>query len=181
MFWLENGKQLFYIFSIPQFRPTQLTITIRYTDWWFWEVHDTLRMEEGWLRYFKGNPGLRVLTVEYETLSLRKAEMMPIIRRNKQWKLPVRRESGSFEANELEGYLSAEGTELKEWKWKGPNRLGGTRWHHHGPGNEIEYIVVTDTWRFVGGELSEKEMEGRLTSMKRAPEQDEVSDQGAGI
>jgi hypothetical protein len=151
MFWLENGKQLFYIFSIPQFRPTQLTITIRYTDWWFWEVDDTLHMEEGWLRYFKGNPGLRVLTVEYETLSRKKAEMMPIIRRNKQW------------------------------KWKGPNKLGGTHWYHRGPGNEIEYIVVTDTWRFVGGELSEKEMEGRLTSMKRAPERDEVPDQDAGI
>jgi hypothetical protein len=171
MFWLEAGHQLFYIFSLPQFRPTQLTITIRYSDWWFWENDEPLRMEEQWLRYFEGNPGLRVLNVEYETLSWKRAEMMHIIERNKKWKLPVRREGGSFQSNELEGYLSAEGTGLKEWKWKGPSKLGGERWSHHGTGDKVEYVVVTDTWNFLEGELSEKEMEGRLTSMVRAPEE----------
>jgi len=170
MFWLEEGNQLFYILSIPQFRPTQLTITIRYSDWWFWESNAPLSMEEKWLRYFEGNPGLRVLRVEYETLSWKKAEMMRIIRRNKKWKLPVRREGGNFQKNELEGYLSAENTELKEWTWKGPSKLGGRSWMHHGTEDKVEYVVVTDTWKFVEGELTEKEMEGRLTTMMRAPE-----------
>jgi hypothetical protein len=96
--------------------------------------------------------------------------MMRIIERNKTWKLPVRREGGSFQANELEGYLSAEGTVLEEWNWKGPSKLGGKRWSHHGTGDKVDYAVVTDTWRFVEGELSDKEMEGRLTSMTKAPE-----------
>jgi hypothetical protein len=170
MYWLEDGYNLFYLFSVPQFRPTQLTITIRYSDWWNWESNQPLHMNEGWLRYFKGNPGLRVLKVEYETLTWKKAEMMRIVERNKKWKLPVRREGGSFQANELEGYLSAEGTTLEEWKWKGTSNLGGGTWSHHGTGDKVEYVVVTDTWRFVEGELSEKEIEGRLTSMKRAPE-----------
>ncbi|KAL1794197.1 hypothetical protein ACET3X_007618 [Alternaria dauci] len=170
MFWLENGHELFYLFSVPQFRPTQLTITIRYSDWWFWENNEPLRMDEGWLRYFEGNPGLRVLKVEYETLNWKKAEMMNIIERNKKWKLPVRREGGAFQSNQLEGYLSAEGTTLEEWKWKGASKLGGKKWSHHGTGDEVEYVVVTDTWKFVQGELSENEMEGRLTSMRRAPE-----------
>ncbi|KAI4915041.1 hypothetical protein J4E90_005078 [Alternaria incomplexa] len=170
MFWLEEGNQLFYILSIPQFRPTQLTITIRYSDWWFWESNSPLSMEEKWLRYFEGNPGLRVLRVEYETLSWKKAEMMRIIERNKKWKLPVRREGGKFQKNELEGYLSAENTELKEWTWKGPSKLDGQSWIHHGTEDKVEYVVVTDTWKFVEGELTEKEMEGRLTTMMRAPE-----------
>ncbi|CAN9149003.1 unnamed protein product [Alternaria alternata] len=162
MFWLEDGPQLFYLFSVPQFRPTQLTITIRYSDWWFWEDNEPLRMNEGWLRYFEGNPGLRVLKVEYETLSWKKAEMMRIVERNKKWKLPVRREGEMFQANKLEGYLSAENTALEEWKWKGTSKLGGETWSHHGTGDKVEYIVVTDTWKFVEGVLSDKEMEGRL-------------------
>lgn len=119
-------------------------------------------MDEDWLRFFKGSPGLRTLKVEYETLSWKKEEMMRIIQRNKAWKLPVRREDGSFEAHELEGYLSAEKTELKEWKWQGTSKLGGQTWNHHGTGDTVEYVVVMDTWKFVEGELSEKELEGRL-------------------
>ncbi|EHK97743.1 hypothetical protein M7I_6476 [Glarea lozoyensis 74030] len=107
------------------------------------------KMDEAWLRFFKGSPGLRVLKVEYETLSSKQAEMMHIVTRNKSWKLPVRREGGAFQGNEVEGYLSAEGTVLKQSKWKGTSKLGGQEWAHHGSGEEVEYVVVTDTWRFV--------------------------------
>ncbi|RAR10744.1 hypothetical protein DDE82_001135 [Stemphylium lycopersici] len=169
MYWLEDGQNTFYLFSLPQFRPTQLTITIRYSDWWNWEHNAPLSMKEGWLRFFKGNPGLRELRVEYETLSWKKDEMMRIIQRNKGWKLPVRREGGDLNAHELEGYLSAEGTQLEEWKWRGPSKLDGETWVHHGTADTIEYVVVTDTWKFVEGKLGEKELEGRLTAMRAAP------------
>jgi hypothetical protein len=166
MYWLEGEKNLFYLFSMPQFRPTQLTITIRYSDWWNGEVNAPLRMNEDWLRYFKGNPGLRVLKVEYETLSWKKAEMMRVVDRNKSWKLPVRREGGAFQGNELEGYLSAEGTAPKEWKWKGTSKLGGEEWSHHGTEDKVEYIVVTDTWKLVEGGLRDEEMKGRRGNMR---------------
>jgi hypothetical protein len=166
MYWLEGGENLFCLFSLPQFRPTELTITIRYSDWWNWEYNAPLRMNEDWLRLFKGNPGLRVLKVEYETLTWKKAEMMRIIERNKSWKLPVRQEGGAFYENQLEGYLSAEGTTLKEWKWKGTSKLDGQEWSHHGTDEKVEYVVVTDTWRFVEGELSNEEMKGRIRAMR---------------
>jgi hypothetical protein len=118
-------------------------------------------MQEHWLRLFKGTPGMRVLKVEYETLSWKKAEMMRIIERNKSRELPVRRERSSVYGNGLEGYLSAERTELKEWTWKGTSRLDGKEWSHHGTDDKVEYVVVTDTWRFVEGQLSDKEMSGR--------------------
>jgi hypothetical protein len=167
MYWLENGYNIFYIFSMPQFRPTELTITIRYSDWWYWENNAPLRMDEDWLRFFRGSPGLRVLKVEYETLSWKKAEMMRIVERNKNWKLPVRGDGDAPHGTSMEGYLSAEGTPLKEWKWTGTSKLGGQQWSHHGPADTVEYVVVTDTWRFIEGELSEKEMEGRVNSMFR--------------
>lgn len=175
MYWLEQGRNMYYLLSLPQFRPTQLTITIRYSDWWNWEGNAPLRMEETWLRIFMGSPGLRVLQVEYETLSWKKEEMMRIVQRNKGWKLPVRSEAESFQTNDMEGHLSAEGTELKEWKWKGTSKLGGVEWAHHGAADQMEYVVVTDTWKFVDTPLSAEEMRGRVVSLETAPAKRETT------
>tara|TARA_R110002003_G_scaffold121_21_gene10815 strand:- start:2018 stop:2683 length:666 start_codon:yes stop_codon:yes gene_type:complete len=162
MYWLEGGSNLRVIFSEPQFRPTELTITIRYSDWWWWENNVPMTMKETWLCTFKGSPGLRRLRVEYETLSWKKAEMMRIVERNKKWKLPVRCEGD--DSTGFEGYLTAEKTELQEWTWHGTSKLGGRTWSHHGKGEKdetVEYVVVTDTWKFVEDQLSEEEMRAR--------------------
>lgn len=150
MFWLEDGANLRALLAQPHFRPAQLTITIRYSDWWHWEQDQPLRMDERWLREFRGNPGLRTLRVEYETLTRKRDEMMRIVERNKEWKLPVRRDGHAV--NQYEGYLVAKGTELKEWKWHGTSKLGGQTWSHHAEGDTVEYVVVMDTWKFVEGE-----------------------------
>jgi hypothetical protein len=162
MYWLEGGHNLMRIFSEPSFRPTSLTITIRYSDWWFWENNEPLRMEERWLKVFEGPPGLKELRVEYETLSWKREEMMKIVERNKKWKLALRNEEADGqEQGQAEGHLSAEKTELVEWKWKGPSELDGQKWQHHGDGDEVEYVVVTDTWRFVKGPMSAEDAEAR--------------------
>jgi hypothetical protein len=159
MYWLEGDENLNGIFSLLQFRPTILTITIRYSDWWFWEFNEPLRMDERWLKCFRGSPGLKELRIEYETLNWRKEEMMKIVRRNKSWKLPLRREGAV--PDEYDGHLSAETTALTEWNWKGPSKLDGQSWNHHGPGETVEYVVVTDTWKFVEGPMSEEDMARR--------------------
>ncbi|KAA8626588.1 hypothetical protein PtrSN002B_001376 [Pyrenophora tritici-repentis] len=133
-------------------------------------------MGEHWLQFFMGSPGLRVLQVEYETLSRKKEEMMRIVQRNKKWKLPVRREAESYQEADMEGHLSAEGTELKEWTWKGTSKLGGEKWAPHGTADKLEYVVVTDTWRFVDTPLSAEEMRGRDDArMKTAPATREIA------
>ncbi|EDU41324.1 conserved hypothetical protein [Pyrenophora tritici-repentis Pt-1C-BFP] len=141
-----------------------------------WEHDYPLRMGEHWLQFFMGSPGLRVLQVEYETLSRKKEEMMRIVQRNKKWKLPVRREAESYQEADMEGHLSAEGTELKEWTWKGTSKLGGEKWAPHGTADKLEYVVVTDTWRFVDTPLSAEEMRGRDDArMKTAPATREIA------
>lgn len=149
MYWLERGENLRMLMAEPNFRPSELTITIRYSDWWWWESNAPLRMNDNWLRCFKGNPGLRRLRVEYETLSWKKKEMMLIIERNKKLKLPIQSESGS--PTTFEGFLIAEGVALTEWTWKGTSKLDGRTWKHHGNGDQVEYVVVTDTWKFIEG------------------------------
>lgn len=145
MFWLEDGHQLNRIFALTNFRPSKLTITIRYSDWWFWESNARLKMSQKWLANFSGPPGLRELRVEYETLSWKKDSMLAIVTRNKDWRLNVR--DG--------GHLSAKDTQLEEWSWTGPSKLGGETWNHHGEGDSVEYIVVTDTWKYVEGPIPE--------------------------
>jgi hypothetical protein len=162
MYWLEGGSNLLSLFRIPQFRPTQLTITIRYSDWWNWEGDAPLTMQETWLRTFNGTPGLRVLNVEYETRVPKKSEMMRFVERNKKWKLPVRRAGGGL--NDWEGYLSAEHTRLKEWNWKGTSQLGGQEWAHLAKSDEIEYVVVTDTWAFVEQAVTPEDLGREATS-----------------
>ncbi|KAF2236269.1 hypothetical protein EV356DRAFT_513188 [Viridothelium virens] len=161
MYWLEGGEDLNKIFGWPNFRPETLTITIRYSDWWFWERNEPLRMRDSWLRFFRGPPSLRTLIVEYETLTWKKNQMDPIIARNKKFKLPILQEQGQHEVEgggrRVRRYLSAEDTKLEEWKWKGPSNLGGGQWRHHGDGDTVEYVVVVDRWRFVEEELSEDE------------------------
>lgn len=145
MYRLEGGDDLNRIFNNNNFRPSRLTITIRYSDWWWWESNEPLRMSQRWLRVFNGSPGLRELRVEYETLKWKKPGMDAIVARNKRWALKVR--DG--------GYLSAETTKLEEWSWTGPSRLEGKTWDHHGEGDMIEYVVVTDTWKYREGPMPE--------------------------
>ncbi|KAF1978366.1 hypothetical protein BU23DRAFT_435969, partial [Bimuria novae-zelandiae CBS 107.79] len=142
MYWLEGRHNLRALMRLPNFQPHTLTITIRYSDWWFWEDNQPLCMREDCLNNFMGHAGLRELRVEYETLAWKGEEMMKIVQRNKRVKLALR---GG------EGHLSAEGTQLEEWRWSGTSRLGGQEWRHHGEGSTVEYVVVVDKWVFVEG------------------------------
>ncbi|KAK2729528.1 hypothetical protein CKAH01_02502 [Colletotrichum kahawae] len=171
MFRFENGTELHRLFHQPNFNPEKLTITIRYSDWWYWESDTPLRMKEDWLRRFSGPPGLRELKVEYETITRKKDAMMKIVERNKKWKLSV----GDSEEG---GHLSAEGTKLVEWRWHGKSALGGTKWYHHGDGDTMEYVVVTDTWRYVPGPMSEEDLKKReILPPEHYPEESDDSDE----
>ncbi|KAF6805825.1 hypothetical protein CSOJ01_09254 [Colletotrichum sojae] len=159
MYWLEDGGNLLRLLCLqPRFRPARLTVTIRYSDWWFWEQDEPLRMREGWLARFSGPLGMRELRVEYETLASKRDEMMAIVRRNKEWKLEVR---GSEDEGVAEGHLSAEGTALREWRWTGTSKLDGKTWEHHGEGDTVEYVVVEDRWTFREGPMSEEDRRRR--------------------
>ncbi|KAF2094269.1 hypothetical protein NA57DRAFT_18581, partial [Rhizodiscina lignyota] len=136
MYWIEDGSNLAKIFRLRNFRPKRLTITFRYSDWWYWESNEDLRMSEEWLARFDGPPGLKELCVEYETLAWKKSQLDAIVARNKDWKLAV--QDGN--------HLSAADTKLEEWKWNGPSKLAGQTWGHHGDSDTVEYVVVVDRW-----------------------------------
>lgn len=119
-------------------------------------------MSDAWLRAFEAPPGLRELRVEYETLVWKRAPRLDaIVARNKRWRLRIRggdddddNKSGGS-GGRTGGHLSAEHTQLEEFTWCGTSRLGGRTWEHHGEGPTVEYVVVTDTWRYVEGPIPE--------------------------
>lgn len=123
-------------------------------------------MGQDWLRIFDGSPGLRELRVEYETLTWKKTQMDQIVARNKKWRLAVR--DG--------GHLSADGTELEEWTWTGPSKLNGQAWNHHGQGDTVEYVVVTDTWKFVEGPIPEEDLVRQNSNQHAAFDSDVLSE-----
>lgn len=173
--WLEDGHHLRRLLAHPALDNRglrTLTLTIRHTDWWWWEAGAAPSMSDAWLRAFVAPPGLRELRVEYETLACgrRRPHLDAIVARNKRWRLRVRGGSRGADNDDDEdpsgasggsgggssrtgGHLSAEHTQLEEWTWRGTSRLGGRTWEHLGEGPTVDYVVVRDTWRYVEGPI----------------------------
>ncbi|KAL8689881.1 MAG: hypothetical protein Q9218_004546 [Villophora microphyllina] len=111
-YWLEGAYGGFASFvrlwNIA--RPTHLKITIRHSDWWWWEAGEPIALDakrEGrpsaqhysrpsdpfepgsWGAKFRDIDGLEVLQLELETLENKKAELDAIVNRAKGWRIPL--------------------------------------------------------------------------------------------
>ncbi|KAF7318224.1 hypothetical protein HMN09_00330900 [Mycena chlorophos] len=68
-------------------------ITIRHSDWWFWEWRQPLRIHDpaqSWGRWIGSFPGIRVLEIELESIDAKKAELDEIVKRALKWKIPLK-------------------------------------------------------------------------------------------
>lgn len=67
LFWLE-GSPFRNFCNIQDIRPQYLKITIRHTDWWFWESNTPLRMASQWMDNLKNLDKLHIFDLELETM-----------------------------------------------------------------------------------------------------------------
>ncbi|KAL0068509.1 hypothetical protein AAF712_004222 [Marasmius tenuissimus] len=67
LFWLE-GRDFESLSQHPKFRPRSLHITIRHSDWWFWEDNNLLALSTGWMSCLMDVRGLEELVLEMETI-----------------------------------------------------------------------------------------------------------------
>ncbi|KAL8718578.1 MAG: hypothetical protein Q9225_004308 [Loekoesia sp. 1 TL-2023] len=115
-YWLEHERHGFFAFADHLWEhanPTHLTITLRHTDWWWWEVEAPLALDPkqsgrpspekhsqpsdpfepgSWGSTFqkvKGLQVLQVLQIELETVEGKKGELDAIVNRAKGWKIPL--------------------------------------------------------------------------------------------
>lgn len=153
------------LFLGDYFRPASLKLTLRHTDWWYWEQSAPLCLDpkqNGRPRTFRYVPrdgafgnsswgvclaavnGLQTFNLELETVSSKKGELDDIVRRAYDWVFPMH--DGAF--------LVCDPNSRKVTEWKGIDRfyeLSNETWRpagwQKGSAPELTYYVVELTWR----------------------------------
>ncbi|OGM40784.1 hypothetical protein ABOM_011129 [Aspergillus bombycis] len=136
---LEPGDRLQQTLYMLPFFPRKITLTIRYTDFWFWEDDEPLRIDATWVNKVRFPHSVSRFCIEFESIERRKNEVDYIAREAAE-KWYFRREDGLL----LIPY-AGDGSVLK---WTGSSCLGNQRWIRDEvrPG-ELDYHVRTATWR----------------------------------
>ncbi|RAH84768.1 hypothetical protein BO86DRAFT_386848 [Aspergillus japonicus CBS 114.51] len=122
--------------------PKRMTITLRHTDWWFWEDNEPLGIdpfrpgrtrademgvlprrpltawEEGrvWGNQFKLLPSLEELVIEFETVMRKRDQLDAIVQMARDWRFPVVVED---EENGEKVFLVAEEGSRRAYTWIG--------------------------------------------------------------
>ncbi|KAG8672079.1 hypothetical protein FPOAC2_05450 [Fusarium poae] len=142
MYKLEEGN-LARILSEPLLAPRIVTLTIRHTDWWFWEQDEPLRFEGNWIEDVSKalSTSTNQFCIELESLERKKGQIDKIADQMiKKWYF--KRSDG------VVLYAEASGGSRKESRWS-----GDSTWHHRRwvrdetePGR-LDYYVVSVTFR----------------------------------
>ncbi|KAG9525282.1 hypothetical protein KCU93_g5940, partial [Aureobasidium melanogenum] len=166
LYALENGQKLQEILNLRFFYPKVITITIRHTDWWFWESDNNLHFDATWVDFCRFPNSLTELRVAFESLERKKDQIDDVVRQAiESW---VFRRKDDTE-------LSAKHCEPEIMRWN-----GSATWHHHrwirdetGP-NKLDYYVSTVTWRPVGSTTKEEAPGAHMTGSRRFPNLDAI-------
>jgi len=159
---IESGESLQSILSIPHFSPVHMTITIRHTDFWYWETDEVLHIDGHWTRVCKFPTSTKMITVEFESLERKKDQVDQIAQQAlRRWKFV--REDGVV--------LGAETEDVKITKWTGSSCWGGRRWVRDETRPEVlDYYVAAVTFRARRDSVSLPIEGGQLTDLPTVPE-----------
>lgn len=139
LYALETGRDLSRILSLPHFFPTTFTITLRHTDWWYWESDNPMYIDSPFVNNCSFPPSLKELRMELESLERRKAQVDFIANEMRQ-KWCFKRSDGVK--------LSARGSEIETMKWTGSSTFNGDRWiRDEARPDELDYHVATVVFR----------------------------------
>lgn len=129
--------------------PRRITITLRYTDWWNWEVNSPLRIADLWAENFEAPNSVEEIILELETRNGKKPELDALVSRQvSKWVFHTENEKDLV----LHG-------QPKEEFWVGSAKPGGATYQHHseyanqsGPmgQDEMLYYNVKLRWRRAG-------------------------------
>ncbi|KAJ5732362.1 hypothetical protein N7493_003843 [Penicillium malachiteum] len=148
---LQGTKDCDGVFSMKNFHPKAVTITIRYTDTWEWEQNKALYMEGAWAGRVRLPASVTKFKIDFESIERRKDEVDHIAHElAEKWRF--RRSDGVDMVTSGEDSISFS-------RWTGSSTLGGLRWlrDETRPG-QLDYYVGTVTWR----PSKEPPTEGRL-------------------
>jgi hypothetical protein len=130
------------------FQPSKFHVTIRHTDWWYWEDEEPLRFEYPWFQAMLDSPDLRrteTLKLELETLDYKVSQLNPIvdhIRSLRSEELATHVVNGKPTTTRF--VLTGE-PEVSSWT--GPTDLDSKEFAPYKDKKELKYHVVTLTWK----------------------------------
>ena len=73
LFWLEKTFPM--ICKLSLVKAKHIKVTVRHTDWWYWESNAPLAMKSQWVDNLRYIAGLQSLEVELETIEQNKAQV----------------------------------------------------------------------------------------------------------
>ncbi|BCR83636.1 uncharacterized protein ACHE_11038S [Aspergillus chevalieri] len=139
LYKLEPGDELQEILDVPDFYPRRVAVTIRYSDFWFWESNTPLHIDATWVNEIRLPDSVTYFTVDFEMIERRKDEVN-LIANDAVKKWFFERRDGAI--------LTACKEDISVSTWTGSSILGGQRWVRDEirPG-QLDYHVVTVIWK----------------------------------
>ncbi|KAF9773418.1 hypothetical protein IL306_008790 [Fusarium sp. DS 682] len=142
MYKLEEGG-LERILSMQHLAPRTVTLTIRHTDWWFWEDDEPLRFEGNWIKDVCAalSPNTTQFCIELESLERKKDQVDRIAKQmvdNWFFKRP----------DGVVLYADTSDANRKVSRWSGSSTWHGQRWiRDETEPNRLDYYIVSITFR----------------------------------
>lgn len=161
LYALEPRARLQEILNMRFFYPRVITITIRHTDWWFWESDNNLHFDARWVGVCKFPNSLAELRVAFESLERKKDQIDDVAAQAM--------ESWSF--CRFDGTLMSASDCVPEiMRWSGAATWGGRRWLRDETGpNKLDYYVSTITWRPVKASVNREELSSQADVLGKLP------------
>ena len=157
MFMLEENK-LRKLMKVRGLHPRVVTLTIRHTDWWYWEDDEPLRFEAHFLRSMVQMlpASVREFHIELETTARRREQVEYIAERMCERWFFERRDGPVL-------WADASGASCEVSEWRGPSTWGGKRWtRDETEEGVIDYHIISVPFRLEhvvergGGRISDR-------------------------
>lgn len=140
---LEESRRLQEVLDLEGFQPKNVTITLRYTDFWYWEDNRPLHIDARWANTVRFPSSVSTISMDFEMIDRRKTEVDFLTDLATQ-KWFFRRADGMV--------LRANKEDITTTRWTGSSTLGNSRWiRDESRPNEIDYYVKTVTWKAAPG------------------------------
>jgi len=145
MYWLNRNLMWSEIWNYLGDRSLSLdtlTVTIRHSDWWFWESDAPLKLDTDWLHAALRKPAASRISefrLELETLEWRMDQLRPILDSLK-----------SLTICELDFSEDADWELVEpfdETTWSGPTNIGDEARDVYTKRDKLDYRIVTVKWR----------------------------------
>ncbi|KAM0260076.1 hypothetical protein ACHAQJ_003000 [Trichoderma viride] len=130
------------LLSTPGLHPRQLSLTIRHTDWWYWEDDQALRFEAEWINQVSRamSPSTREFRIELESLE-RKKDQIDTIGKHIAEHWFFKKSDGSVL------YADVSGKCHEVSRWTGTSTWHNKRWtRDENINGKLDYYILTITF-----------------------------------